>query len=152
MLHYDPDILSKLQALPDCAPGDDAETRFATNYREVANFGTYLRSQMTQLIRHYGLDQVGIPLPAGNEAGNYDICFHHFVPEIVDVERPDGTSEKILQVARASTEKELFDNVRGSDWYRSLQAHLQVPGFMASGNPENSGFGSVITPASRLGF
>ncbi|KAI1694713.1 hypothetical protein Ddc_21875 [Ditylenchus destructor] len=44
-----------------------------------------------------------------------------------------------------------FFSVRRSDWYRSRQQRLLIPGFMASGNPENPGFGPELTFASQLG-
>ncbi|KAI1692226.1 hypothetical protein DdX_21374 [Ditylenchus destructor] len=103
---YDPTILARLEQLPDCSPGNDAISQFGAEFRDIANPDAFLKDRMTNLIRHYHLDTVGIPLPRGN----YEICFHHYDPEIVDVDRPDGTVEQILQVARASTEKELFED------------------------------------------
>ncbi|KAI1698574.1 hypothetical protein DdX_17822 [Ditylenchus destructor] len=44
-----------------------------------------------------------------------------------------------------------FISVRGVDWYRSRRQLLRVPGFMASGNPENPGFGQVADHPSPLG-
>ncbi|KAI1725889.1 hypothetical protein DdX_02575 [Ditylenchus destructor] len=50
--------------------------------------------------------------------------------------------------------RKILDLARGQlliDWYRSRRQDLRVPGFMASGNPENPGFGQGPT-AQIYGF